>query len=124
MISFCLPAGPTIAVRIVGLSSSDISPEAKSAKDGPALSRSLKVVGERRVDDVGGAVGSVGSDTAVANVRVGNAGDFGLSGGASKQRNRVAFEAILKKYQVGKARRTWRSKVMRDDIIFLRILSD
>ena len=41
----------------------------KSAKDGPAFSRSRNVVGERRVDVVGGAIGSVGSDTAVANAR-------------------------------------------------------
>ena len=41
----------------------------KSAKEGPALSRSRNVVGVRRVDDVGGAIDSVGSGTAVANAR-------------------------------------------------------
>jgi len=38
-------------------------------REGPALRRSRKVVGECRVDDVGGADGSVGSDTAVAKAR-------------------------------------------------------
>ena len=42
-----------------------------SAREGPAFRRSLKVVGERRVVDVGGAVGSVGSEIAVAKVRIG-----------------------------------------------------
>lgn len=69
MISFCLPAGPTIAVRIEGESSSSAGRETKSVRDGPVLSRSRRVVGERRVEDVGGATGSVGSDTAVANGR-------------------------------------------------------
>ena len=40
-----------------------------SVKEGPVLSRSRNVVGERRVEEVGGAAGSVGSDTAVANAR-------------------------------------------------------
>lgn len=42
----------------------------KSEKDGPVLRRSRKMVGERRVVEVGEAVGSVGSETAVAKVRL------------------------------------------------------
>lgn len=68
MISFCLPAGPTKAVRISGASFSG-GRDVKSEKEGPALRRSRKMVGERRVVEVGEAVGSVGSETAVANVR-------------------------------------------------------
>ena len=70
IISFCLPAGPTRAVLSIG-SSSSRGGETKSDSEGPAFRRSLKVVGERRVVDVGGAVDSVGSETAVAKVRVG-----------------------------------------------------
>ncbi len=69
MISFCLPAGPTKAVRISGAlfwGGGDV----KSEREGPVLRRSRKWVGERRVVEVGGAVGSVGSETAVANVRL------------------------------------------------------
>ena len=69
VISFCLPAGPTKAVRISGASFSGAG-DVKSEKDGPALRRSRKMVGERRVVEVGEAVGSVGSATAVAKLRV------------------------------------------------------
>lgn len=67
----------------------------KSWREGPALRRSRKVVGERRVVGVGGAVGSVGSETAVANVRVGwrDGREIGV-GGAKRQRNLVTLEAI------------------------------
>lgn len=40
-----------------------------SENAGPVLRRSRKMVGERRVVEVGGAVGSVGLETAVAKVR-------------------------------------------------------
>ena len=70
VISFCLPAGPTSAVRIIGSSSSGGRWDVKSAREGPALRRSRKVVGGRCVVEVGG-VGSVGSETAVAKVREG-----------------------------------------------------
>lgn len=69
MISFCLPAGPTKAVRISGAPFSG-GGDVKSEKDGPVLRRSRKMVGERRVVEVGEAVGSVGSETAVAKVRL------------------------------------------------------
>lgn len=52
-------------------SSSSRGGETKSDSEGPAFRRSLKVVGERRVVDVGGALDSVGSETAVAKVRIG-----------------------------------------------------
>ena len=95
MISFCLPVGPTKAVRISGASSSDVA-DVKSANEGPALSRSRNTVGERRVVGVGGALGSVGSETAEANVRVDDVwGRVGCIGVAYRQRNRVALEAIL-----------------------------
>ena len=69
MISFCLPAGPTKAVRISGAEFSG-GEDVKSESEGPALRRSRKTVGgRRRVVEVGGAVGSVGSETAVAKVR-------------------------------------------------------
>ena len=42
----------------------------KSEREGPVLRRSRKTVGERRVVEVGEAVGSVGSETAVAKVRL------------------------------------------------------
>lgn len=73
MISFCLPAGPTKAVRISGTSFSG-GLDVKSESEGPVLRRSRKTVGERRVVGVGGAVGSVGSETAVAKVRVEDTG--------------------------------------------------
>jgi len=57
-----------MAVRISGASSSGDG-DVNSCNEGPALRRSLKVVGERRVVDEGGPVGSVGSETAVAKVR-------------------------------------------------------
>lgn len=53
------------------------------------------MVGERRFVEVGGAVGPVGSETAVAKVRVGNIGGRrGCIGAAYRQRNRVTLEAI------------------------------
>lgn len=68
----------------------------KSWNDGPALRRSRKIVGERRVVDVRGATGSVGSDTAVAKVRVvWGEGRTIDRGGAKRQRNLVALEAIM-----------------------------
>lgn len=69
MISFCLPAGPTKAVRISGASFSG-GGDVKSEREGPLLRRSRKMVGERRVVEVGGAVDSVGSETAVAKARL------------------------------------------------------
>lgn len=94
MISFCLPAGPTKAVRISGASFS-IGEDVKSDREGPVLRRSRKMVGERRVVGVGEAVGSVGSETAVAKVRLeGIEGRIGHIGAAYRQRNRVALEAI------------------------------
>lgn len=71
MISFCLPAGPTKAVRISGASFSGEG-DVKSEREGPALRRSRKMVGERRIVEAGEAVGSVGSETAVAKVRLEN----------------------------------------------------
>lgn len=69
----------------------------KSWRDGPALSWSRKVVGKRRVVDVGGDVGSVGSVTAVAKVRVvWWEGRTVGRGGANRQRNLVALEAIVR----------------------------
>ena len=95
VISFCLPAGPTKAVRISGTSFSG-GEDVKSENEGPALRRSRKVVGGRRVVEVGGAAGSVGSETAVANGRVDDvAGRIGCVGTACKQRNRVTLEAML-----------------------------
>ena len=95
VISFCLPAGPTKAVRISGTSFSG-GGDAKSEKEGPVLRRSRKVVGGRRAVEVGGAAGSVGSETAVANVRVDDIGGYiGCIGTACKQRNRVSLEAIM-----------------------------
>lgn len=72
----------------------------KSWRDGPALRRSRKVVGERRVVEVGGAVGSVGSETAVANARdwCGEGRAVGR-GGVKRQRNLVAFEAISRRFE-------------------------
>ena len=94
VISFCLPAGPTKAVRISGASFSR-GGDIKSESEGPVLRRSLKIVGERRVVDVGGAVGSVGSETAVAKVRVEETGGcIEFLGAEYKQRNRVTLEAI------------------------------
>lgn len=58
-----------MAVRISSGASSSGGGDVKSYNEGPALRRSLKVVGERRVVDEGGAVGSVGSETAVAKAR-------------------------------------------------------
>ena len=82
MISFCLPAGPTKAVRISGASFSG-GEYMKSENEGPVFRRSLKMVGERRVVEVGVAVASRGSETAVAKVRVeGNRGFRGLIGAA------------------------------------------
>lgn len=82
MISFCLPAGPTNAVRISGDSFSG-GEDVKSEREGPVLRRSRKMVGERRVVEVGEAVGSVGSEIAVANVRlVGTGGRIGIIGEA------------------------------------------
>ena len=57
-----------MAVRIGKVSSSGGGGDVKSEKDGPALRRSLKTDSRRRVL-AGGAVGSVGSETAVAKVR-------------------------------------------------------
>ena len=95
MISFCLPAGPTKAVRISGTGFSR-GEDVKSESEGPALRRSRKTVGGRRVVAVGGAVGSVGSDTAVAKVRAEYFdGWIGLMGVAYRQRNLVNLEAIL-----------------------------
>ena len=69
----------------------------KSESEGPALRRSRKMVGGRRVIEVGWAVGSVGSETAVAKVRVEylEEGWIGLMGVAYRQRNLVNLEAIL-----------------------------
>ena len=95
MISFCLPAGPTRAVRISGTSFSDRG-DVKSENEGPVLRRSRKVVGGRRFVEVGGVADSVGSETAVANARVDDlVGRIGCIGTACKQRNRVALEAML-----------------------------
>ena len=67
----------------------------KSEREGPALRRSRKMVGERRGVGVGEAVGSVGSETAVAKVRLeGIEGRIGQIGAAYRQRNRVDLEAI------------------------------
>lgn len=53
------------------------------------------MVGERRVVDVGGAVGSVGSETAVAKVRdLGRKGRIAHIGGVHRCRSVVALEAI------------------------------
>lgn len=85
-----------MAVRIDGASSSGEGCAVKSWNDGPALRRSRKIVGERRVVDVRGATGSVGSDTAVAKVRVvWGEGRTIDRGGAKRQRNLVALEAIM-----------------------------
>ncbi len=82
MISFCLPAGPTKAVRISGTLFSG-GGDVKSEREGPVLRRSRKWVGERRVVEVGEAVGSVGSETAVANVRLEDIGErIGFLGAA------------------------------------------
>ena len=96
MISFRLPAGPTRAVRISGVSSFEgCEGEAKSARVGPVLRRSRKVVGRRRVVGVGGAVGEVGSETAVAKERGWRrGGEKGCRVGACKERRRVALDAI------------------------------
>ena len=95
MISFCLPAGPTKAVRISGAPLSG-GEDINSENAGPVLRRSRKVVGERRVVGEGGAVGSVGSETAVAKVRVEDiVGCIGFLGAEYKQRNRVTLEAIF-----------------------------
>ena len=94
MISLCLPAGPTKAVRISGASFSG-GRGVKSEREGPVLRRSRKMVGERRVVEEGGAVGSVGSETAVAKVRVEDIGEcVGYIGAVYRQRNRVILEAI------------------------------
>lgn len=61
--------GPTKAVRISGASFLG-GEDVKSEREGPVLRRSRKIVGERRVVEVGEAVGSVGSETAVAKVRL------------------------------------------------------
>lgn len=67
----------------------------KSESEGPVLRRSRKMVGERRVVEVGGAMGSVGSETAVAKVRVEDTeGRIGCIDVAYRQQNRVALEAI------------------------------
>lgn len=67
----------------------------KSENAGPVLRRSRKMVGERRVVEVGGAVGSVGSETAVAKVRGedigGRIGDIGV---AFRQRSRATLDAM------------------------------
>ena len=82
MISFCLPAGPTKAVRISGESFSG-GGDVKSEREGPVLRRSRKMVGERRVVEVGEAVGSVGSEIEVAKVRPeGIVGRMGIIGAA------------------------------------------
>ena len=95
MISFCLPAGPTKAVRISAASFLG-GEDMKSESDGPALRRSRKMVGGRRVVEVGGAVGSVGSETAVAKLRVEDIVEFiGLLGAAYRQRKLITLEAIL-----------------------------
>ena len=95
MISFCLPAGPTNAVRISDASFSE-GGDVKSESEGPAFRRSRKRVGDRRVVDVGGAVGSVGSETAVAKVRMEDIGEcIGFVGAAYRQRSLVILEAIL-----------------------------
>ncbi len=53
-------------------------------------------MGERRVVDVRGAVGSVGSETAVAKLRVvWREGRTAGKGGEKRQRNLVALEAII-----------------------------
>ena len=53
------------------------------------------MVGERRVVDVGEAVGSVGSETAVAKVRdLGRKGRIAHIGGLCRSRSVVALEAI------------------------------
>lgn len=68
----------------------------KCEREGPALRRSRKMVGERRVVEVGEAVGSVGSETAVAKVRLEDVGGrIGLLGAAWRQRSRAALEAML-----------------------------
>lgn len=95
MISFCLPAGPTKAVRISGAPLSG-GEDMNSDSEGPVLRRSRKVVGERRVVGEGGAVGSVGSEAAVAKLRVeDNVGRIGFLGAEYKQRYRVTLEAIF-----------------------------
>ena len=95
MISFCLPAGPTKAVRISAASSLG-GEDMKSESDGPALIGSRKKVCGRRDVYVGGAVGSVGSETAVAKLRVEDIVEFiGLLGAAYRQRKLITLEAIL-----------------------------
>lgn len=55
----------------------------KSEKEGPALRRSRKMVGERRVAEVGEVLGSVGSEIAVAKARLeGIEGCIGTLGAA------------------------------------------
>lgn len=67
----------------------------KSENAGPVLRRSRKMVGERRVVDVGGAVGSVGSETAVAKVRGEDIGGrIGDIGAAFRQRSRATLDAM------------------------------
>lgn len=63
-----------------------------SYNEGPALRRSLNVVGERRVVDEGGAVGSADSETAVAKVREAcrEGRTLGI-GGAYKHRSRATL---------------------------------
>ena len=72
VISFCLPLPglPTRAVRGCWEGEGSSAGEVKSKREGPALRRSVNVV-SRRGWGVTGAVGSVGSETAVARVRVG-----------------------------------------------------
>lgn len=99
VISFCFPTGPTIAVRISGTSSSETG-DVKSCNEGPAFKRSLNIVGERREVDDGGAVGSVGSETAVAKLREAcNEGRTLGIGGTYKHRSRATLEAIAKRIE-------------------------
>ena len=67
----------------------------KSESEGPALRRSRKMVGGRRVVEVGGPVGSVGSETADAKLRVEYfEGCIGFIGGVYRQRTLVNLEAM------------------------------
>ena len=87
--------GPIRAVRIIGSSPSGGRGDTNSEKEGPAFRRSRKVVGDRRVVEEGGAVGSVGSETAVAKVRdLGRKGRIAHIGGVYRCRSDVALEAI------------------------------
>lgn len=107
VISFCFPEGPTRAVRIEGLEEGESVEEVNSNREGPALRRSLNVVGFLRVVAVG-ALGSVGSETAVASVRVGWRGWWRQDeGGAFRQRSRGAFMAIIVEYGRQQRDRTW-----------------